>query len=580
MNRVFQSIVIFLVAAIICGVGVFMPAYWKVVVPEVLPLAGSGSETVTKRIEFFLQSEKPGVVALMESTPGLVLTNREFLGQSIQDLLARRPLFRLSGGAEPYFERIFQNTFSPDQFETLLAESVNSHGIVTNTASLMLNQSLRLKVFELLNDSHHGVIRDILELRQLPHFGKLRPVHEPSGAALDVAVLTTALLIQSDYLDHNVVQTLHLWAQSASQGPNRETEKLENFLLDILNCASRLGYLSLCELMRLCSSVEFIHQVSELSQDGSGNLPVFATAAVMTRDLGSVARYWMDSPDPRLAAETLTSALNAGVGAVEFILNSHPMYLTRKAPFLSFAIPANPPTIPFSGLTQWAVSNPATAFGVRLLSFALAGLLLVFALQRFPWPQAESASLQPRSPQPDVWLTLIKNGTLGLLIGGFFWFLTEPPSEKMSKPPVMPFVGESPSPLPVTFTFSPLFMNTQNLDQPTIIVLLVFLLVQFALYLMCRVKLGEIRRSEADASLKLELLANEENLFDSGLYVGLAGTVLALSMVTLGMVQASLMAAYASTLFGILFVAILKIFHVRPLRRKLIIESRPNQVAS
>ncbi|MCD8533311.1 MAG: hypothetical protein LR011_00390 [Verrucomicrobia bacterium] len=123
-------------------------------------------------------------------------------------------------------------------------------------------------------------------------------------------------------------------------------------------------------------------------------------------------------------------------------------------------------------------------------------------------------------------------------------------------------------------------MNTQNLDQPTIIVLLVFLLVQFALYLMCRVKLGEIRRSEADASLKLELLANEENLFDSGLYVGLAGTVLALSMVTLGMVQASLMAAYASTLFGILFVAILKIFHVRPLRRKLIIESRPNQVAS
>jgi hypothetical protein len=33
------------------------------------------------------------------------------------------------------------------------------------------------------------------------------------------------------------------------------------------------------------------------------------------------------------------------------------------------------------------------------------------------------------------------------------------------------------------------------------------------------------------------------------------------------------MAAYASTLFGILFVAVLKICHVRPYRRKLILES-------
>ena len=83
-------------------------------------------------------------------------------------------------------------------------------------------------------------------------------------------------------------------------------------------------------------------------------------------------------------------------------------------------------------------------------------------------------------------------------------------------------------------------------------------------------KLAEIRKSKESASLKLELLANEENLFDSGLYVGLGGTVLALSMVTLGLVNASLMAAYASTLFGIISVAFVKIFHLRPLRQELI----------
>ena len=33
------------------------------------------------------------------------------------------------------------------------------------------------------------------------------------------------------------------------------------------------------------------------------------------------------------------------------------------------------------------------------------------------------------------------------------------------------------------------------------------------------------------------------------------------------------MAGYSSTSFGIIFVSILKIFHVRPFRRKLILES-------
>jgi hypothetical protein len=41
------------------------------------------------------------------------------------------------------------------------------------------------------------------------------------------------------------------------------------------------------------------------------------------------------------------------------------------------------------------------------------------------------------------------------------------------------------------------------------------------------------------------------------------------------LVNPSLMAAYSSTSFGIIFVSILKIFHIRPLRRTLIMESEP-----
>ena len=62
-------------------------------------------------------------------------------------------------------------------------------------------------------------------------------------------------------------------------------------------------------------------------------------------------------------------------------------------------------------------------------------------------------------------------------------------------------------------------------------------------------------------------------MFDAGLYVGLGGTVLSLLILTLKLAAVGLMAAYASTLFGIIFVSILKILHVRPVRRKFLIEA-------
>jgi len=90
--------------------------------------------------------------------------------------------------------------------------------------------------------------------------------------------------------------------------------------------------------------------------------------------------------------------------------------------------------------------------------------------------------------------------------------------------------------------------------------------------MVCLLKMAEIRKLDEKPGTKLELLQNEDNLFDAGLYVGLGGTVLSLIFLAVGIVQASLMAAYSSTLFGILFVAMIKIFHLRPLRRQLIID--------
>ena len=82
--------------------------------------------------------------------------------------------------------------------------------------------------------------------------------------------------------------------------------------------------------------------------------------------------------------------------------------------------------------------------------------------------------------------------------------------------------------------------------------------------------------------MKLRLLENEEHLFDAGLYLGFAGTIISLILVSLNFIQPSLMAAYSSTSFGIIFVSVFKIFHLRPARRKLLLEaetSSPEPIA-
>jgi hypothetical protein len=112
------------------------------------------------------------------------------------------------------------------------------------------------------------------------------------------------------------------------------------------------------------------------------------------------------------------------------------------------------------------------------------------------------------------------------------------------------------------------------MSMSTLTPILIFFVLQALIYIWCLTKLAEIRRQELGARTKLRLLENEDHLFDAGLYLGFVGTVISLILVSMGIIQQSIMAAYSSTSFGIIFVSILKIFHIRPLRRRLILETQ------
>ncbi len=113
------------------------------------------------------------------------------------------------------------------------------------------------------------------------------------------------------------------------------------------------------------------------------------------------------------------------------------------------------------------------------------------------------------------------------------------------------------------------------MEPSTLGTIAIFGALQAAVYVACRRKISEIVTMDETAATRLRLLENEENLFDAGLYVGIAGTATALVLQVLHFVEANLLAAYSSNLMGIVTVALVKIVHVRQARRGLIMEARP-----
>jgi len=149
-----------------------------------------------------------------------------------------------------------------------------------------------------------------------------------------------------------------------------------------------------------------------------------------------------------------------------------------------------------------------------------------------------------------------------------FLLKTPAPSEFQLKltVPVLANITDPASLTPTAATFS--------MDISTLLTIGFFALLQIGMYLFCIAKMREIDRQPAPSLLKLRLMENEENLFDGGLYIGIAGTATALVLQVLGVIQPNLLAAYSSNLFGICCVALIKIRHVRPYKRRLILEGQ------
>jgi hypothetical protein len=148
-----------------------------------------------------------------------------------------------------------------------------------------------------------------------------------------------------------------------------------------------------------------------------------------------------------------------------------------------------------------------------------------------------------------------------------------PPSEFALRV-MMPVLGSISDPASLTPT-----PPTFAMDTSTLLSIGLFALLQVGWFFLCLRKIAEISRSGLAPLVQLRLMENEENLFDGGLYLGIAGTAAALVLQVLGVIQPNLLAAYSSNLFGIVCVALIKIRHVRPFKRQLILAGQEGERA-
>ncbi len=363
-------------------------------------------------------------------------------------------------------------------------------------------------------------------------------------------ILLTALLYQGEHLSPALQREVRALAETAVE--RQELGDLEGFYLDLLSLAHRFDWAQLCELLRRTTSAQTVGEFAQLARVAPGQIPQIYAAALLSGSADGVAGYLIRYGSP--GAADLRLALRDGQGAVRLLLE-------RQVPVNHAAGPV------LSSAGALVLEQPHLMLAVKYLGYVLGIFLVLRGLDAW--------TVSPRSAAPAAAAPLARVGLLALGLAALVVVGTEPFLLRAAPP--SDYQVRLRLPLLVATSSSPVASSTPpsvTMDTSTLVSIGVFAAFQVIMYLICLRKISEIDAQDIPPLLKLRLMENEENLFDSGLYVGMIGTAAALVLQVLGLIAPNLLAAYSSNLFGIICVALVKIRHVRGFRRRLILEAQ------
>jgi hypothetical protein len=512
-----------------------LPASLRSVSPSLLRAAGNYTPSVAGFGEQLVEQEKLGAAALvLQAARNLGDRQAPALEAALQQQTARQPTLAAWGGWDAFLDPIFN------------LRSDSGHAGSTPVLTFFLPAQARASLHATLDRSGSLGVQDLLRLRSVPGTGRFVPVDRPGGQPLDATFLLAAALYQAGHLSDPLQRHLRDLAEVAQE--RRQLGELEPVLLDLLSLGRRFDWGQLSELVHRTEDVATLDEFARLARVAPDQLPQFYAAALMGDSADHVAAYLLRYGTA--GAADLRRALQEGQGAVQLLLRRQ--------------LPVNPHAGPSLTLTGALVlAHPGVMLTLKYLGFLAAFFLILRGLGNIVPSRVESDGAGPE----------LRLGLAAIFLAGMLILSTEP--YLLRAAPNAQFRANLPVLLATPPPVHPVLPTSKTtMDTSTLVSIGVFLAFQVVIYLICLRKIADIDDQEIPPLLKLRLMENEENLFDSGLYVGMIGTAAALVLQVLGVIQPNLLAAYSSNLFGIICVALIKIRHVRGFKRLLILQAQ------
>lgn len=512
------------------------PAHWKSVHPAVLAAAGAGTDSLAQAARNALARNLVGPALQFSEAGGLTNVQSEALQRAtVQGL-------QWLGGADP----AVLDVFGPASRRTIATP------IIFPIFDVLIIETNRVQVRRHLSESRSPGVQTLLGTREMP-VRRFVPAGQPGGQPLEAVIYLTALLYEREQLAPSLGSEIRALAEKAPL-EEVQAQALEDVYLHLLVLARRLDWSSLGELLKVTPSTQSLRRFAEATKVGSNDLATLFAAAIWSANPDAIATVATLGPQ---GPKTLHLAVASGAGAIQWLARQ-PRVSNPGGPFLP-------------GTPQMMVHSPMWLLAARWVLFGMAGCLLSLAIGAFS--SSSESQTSPSNPGRKLHPTpVLPLGFVAIVTSLTLFLLSEPGLTRPAKPPPYEVRLNTPLLTPTTALKQTQANRKVVMEWSTIASIAFFAALQITVYITCLRKIREIENLLEEPLLKLRLLENEENLFDAGLYVGIGGTATALVLQVLGLIEANLLAAYSSNLMGIIGVALVKIRHVRPYKRTLIIE--------
>jgi len=434
-----------------------------------------------------------------------------------------------------------------------------TYSTLTTTAVIKLEN--RERVLAYLEATGSPAVHELLRTRDLTNTALFPPSSSASGQAFDAAVSVCGLLMAGNDLSPGLAQTVV--ERAATARTRVSAQPLEEILMDLLSLGQRLDWGELKSFVSGVDDPKTLALLASQARNVQAQLPTLFAVLALSGRPAEVAAYLNDFSQTGL--NDLGASLHFGEGGVNELLRRH-QRLYSSSSRQRWTV-SGPLAMFFRAASDYTLREPWFALSIKWFFYISSGFLLAMA-GHFVWPGLTEIEEPLRVRGFHVARELLF--ALGFLL--VVLLLSEPFLAQDSQKAEFAFRVQLPSAVVAAANVMPHVKSTL-MNPKSLFTLLLFFVLQALIYCACLVKLAEIRRQKVPARVQLKLLENEDHLFDAGLYLGFAGTIVSFILVALKIIEGSLMAAYSSTAFGVIFVSVFKIFNLRPVRRQLLMQA-------